>query len=408
MENAQQKNKFSNYKKTISISDNDWQLAKTGRICELNVTVKNRNYLTDQFGRELHHFCTTSYLGLDYHPDILKGAIKGLTAAKTLRIANSKNRCKLEILERYEKELSSLFNSTCLSTLSCSAASSGILPLLASGALTRHCPPTMVFDKNAHYSMNHLKASCADEAEVITAPHNDISFIEDICKKHRNVAYIADGTYSMGGEADIDGLLHLKSRYGLFLYLDDSHALSAFGEQGNGFIRPRLQALDDRTIIVASLGKSFGASGGLIMFGNEKQKSLMYRYGGPSNWSQSLNSAAIGAGLASIEIHRSAELPALQKKLLSNIQLFDSLIYTQQHNIHTAIRLVNCGSAEKANELSIKLADNGFFTSAVFFPVVPRGKAAIRITLRADMTRETIYSFCSTLLALIEENKITG
>lgn len=79
MENAQQKNKLSNYKKTISISDNDWQLAKTGRICELNVTVKNSNYLTDQFGREFHHFCTTSYLGLDYHPDISKGAIEGIT-----------------------------------------------------------------------------------------------------------------------------------------------------------------------------------------------------------------------------------------------------------------------------------------------------------------------------------------
>lgn len=406
MENTPNTNKFSNYKKTINISDNDWHSAKTGRICELNVKVNNSNHLTDQFGRELYHFCTISYLGLDYHQSILEGAIQGLISAKTLRIANSKNRCKLEILEQYEKELSTLFDATCLSTLSCSSASSGLLPLLASGALTNDCPPTMVFDKHSHYSMNHIKASCADETDVITAPHNNISFIEDICKKHKNVAYIADGIYSMGGEADIEGLLYLKSRYGLFLYLDDSHALSAFGERGKGFIRPRFQDLDDRTLIVASLGKSFGASGGLIMFGNEKQKSLMHRYGGPSNWSQSLNSAAIGAGLASLKIHRSAELPILQEKLLANIKLFDSLIHTEQHNTTTAIRLVNCGEAEKANVLAIQLADCGFFTSAVFFPVVPRGKAAIRITLRADMARETLYSFCSKLLVLIEENKI--
>ncbi|NVZ54314.1 aminotransferase class I/II-fold pyridoxal phosphate-dependent enzyme [Pseudomonas sp. B6002] len=408
MENTRQLNKFSNYKKIIGISDNDWHSAKTGRISELNVVVKKCNYLTDQFGRELHHFCTTSYLGLDYHQDILEGAINGLITAKTLRIANSKNRCKLQMLEQYEVELSSLFKSTCLSTLSCSAASSGLLPLLASGALTNDCPPIMIFDKHSHYSMNHIKASCADESEVVTAPHNDISFIEEICKKRKNVAYIADGLYSMGGKADIDGLLHLKSRYGLFLYLDDSHALSAFGEQGSGFIRPQLKELDDRTLIVASLGKAFGASGGLIMFGNEKQKNLMYRYGGPSNWSQSLNSAAIGAGLASIKIHRSAELPALQEKLLANIQLFDSLIHTEQHNTNTAVRLMNCGTAEKANALAIQLADSGFFTSAVFFPVVPKNKAAIRITLRADMEYETIYSFCSKLLSLIEENKITN
>ena len=199
MESTQQPNTFTNYKKTIRLSNSDWQTAKAGKICELNVTVKNDNYLEDQYGRKLHHFCTTSYLGLDYHPAILEGAIQGIITAKTLRIANSKNRCKLKLLEQYESELSILFNSICLSTLSCSAASAGLLPLLASGALTNNCPPSIVFDKHSHYSMNHIKASCADETEIITAPHNDISFIEDICKTRRSVAYVADGTYSMGG-----------------------------------------------------------------------------------------------------------------------------------------------------------------------------------------------------------------
>lgn len=111
METPQVTHKFSNHKKIIALSDKDWQSAKTGRICELNVTVKKPNYFTDQYGRDLHHFCTTSYLGLDYHPQILEGAIQGLTTAKTLRIANSKNRCKLDILEQYETTLSTLFNS---------------------------------------------------------------------------------------------------------------------------------------------------------------------------------------------------------------------------------------------------------------------------------------------------------
>jgi len=111
---------------------------------------------------------------------IIQGPICGIKEAKTLRIANSKNRCKLVILDRYELELSKLFDSICLSTLSCSAASSGLLPLLASGVFTNNCPPTMVFDKHSHYSMNHIKAACADEAEVITAAHNDLTFIEDL------------------------------------------------------------------------------------------------------------------------------------------------------------------------------------------------------------------------------------
>jgi 7-keto-8-aminopelargonate synthetase-like enzyme len=399
------RNKFTNYKKVIELADSDWQTAKSGRISELNVTVKKANLLTDQYGRNVHHFCTTSYLGLDYHPNILKGAIRGVQDAGTLRIANSKNRCKLAILDQYETELSELFGSTCLSALSCSSASSGILPLLASGAFTGNNPPTMVFDKKSHYSMNHLKASCADETEVITAPHNDITFLEDLCKRHKKVVYVADGIYSMGGIADIENLLYLKSRYGLFLYLDDSHALSATGKNGRGHVRPQLSQLDDQVIIVASLGKSFGASGGVVMFGSERQKNLIYRYGGPSNWSQSLNSASIGAGLASIQLHRSDQLLTLQQKLQSNIKLFDSLIKSDQSGANTAIRLITCGGAETANSVAIGLAEKGFFTSAVFFPVVPQGKAAIRITLRADMPHSLIKLFCIELGALMLEHR---
>ena len=397
-------NNYSNYKKLIALADPDWQSAKAGRISELNVTVNSNNFLTDQYNRNIHHFCTTSYLGLDYHPSILNGAIDGLKDAGTLRIANSKNRCKLVLLEQFETALSELFGANCLSTLSCSAASSGILPLLASGAFTNDTPPVMIFDKLSHYSMNHLKAACADETEVITAPHNDISFIEDLCKKHKKVAYVADGVYSMGGIADIESLLYLKARYGLFLYLDDSHALSAVGKNGAGFVRPHLSALDDQILLVASLGKSFAAGGGLVMFGSERQKSLVHRYGGPSNWSQSLNSAAIGAGLASIKIHLSDELTVLQEKLQNNIRLFDSLVETEQKRSFSAIRLVACGEATLATQISRRLADIGFFTSAVFFPVVPQNKAAIRITLRADMPPALIHSFCEHLKDLLKEH----
>ncbi|MDO7898159.1 aminotransferase class I/II-fold pyridoxal phosphate-dependent enzyme [Pseudomonas citrulli] len=398
---AQSPHRFSNYRKVIALADPSWQGAETGRISGLDVEVKGPNTLVDQHGRTFHHFCTTSYLGLDYHPALLDGAMTALRETGTLRIANSRNRCQLAILDQYETRLSELFGASCLSALSCSAASAGILPLLASGAFTDDAAPVLVFDKHAHYSMNHQKAACADETQVITCPHNDMDFIEDLCKRQRNVAYVADSAYSMGGLADLDSLLYLKQRYGLFLYLDDSHALSAVGEGGAGLVRPRWHALDERTLVVASLAKSFGASGGLVMFGNERHKALVKRYGGPSNWSQSLNAAAIGAGMASIRLHGSREFSALQERLQANIRLFDSLVRTAQHGNPMAIRLVPCGEAALANRLVVELAELGYFTSAVFFPVVPQGKAAIRITLRADMAHEVIRRFCGLITDLL-------
>lgn len=394
-------NTFTNYRKLISLADHSWDTAEAGKVAGLNVDIRSSNRMVDQHGRAFHHFCTTSYLGLDHHPDLLDGAMTTLWETGTLRVANSKNRCKLAILELYETELSALFGATCLSTLSCSAASAGILPLLASGVFTENQPPVMVFDRLAHYSMNHLKAACADETKVVTSPHNDMDFLETQCQHHNRVAYVADGAYSMGGVADMDGLLYLRDRYGLFLYLDDSHALSAVGTCGAGLVRPRLQALDDDALIVASLAKSFGASGGLVMLGNERQKKLIQRYGGPSNWSQSLNSAAIGAGRASIQLHRTPAFVALQEKLQANIRLFDSLIRTTQQGSNMAIRLIHCGEATLANRIAIELANLGFFTSTVFFPVVEQGKAAIRITLRADMEPMLIRHFCELVTELL-------
>ncbi|MHC8291158.1 aminotransferase class I/II-fold pyridoxal phosphate-dependent enzyme [Pseudomonas sp. XS1P51] len=394
-------NTFTNYRKLISLADYDWETAEAGKVAGLNVDIRSTNRMIDQYGRAFHHFCTTSYLGLDHHPGLLDGAMTTLWETGTLRIANSKNRCKLAILDQYETELSELFGAHCLSTLSCSATSAGILPLLASGVFTQNRPPVMVFDRLAHYSMNHLKAACADETTVVTCPHNDMDFLEKQCQQHATVAYIADGAYSMGGTADMDSLLYLKDRYGLFLYLDDSHALSAVGTFGAGLVRSRLHALEDDCLIVASLAKTFGASGGLVMLGNERQKKLIQRYGGPSNWSQSLNSAAIGAGKASIALHRTAEFAALQEKLQVNIRLFDSLIRTEQHGSNMAIRLITCGEAALANSIAIDLANHGFFTSAVFFPVVAQGKAAIRITLRADMEPPLIRHFCDLITELL-------
>ncbi|ABE54131.1 conserved hypothetical protein [Shewanella denitrificans OS217] len=108
MNSTLEKNHVINYKKVINLANADWQDAEASRISGLNVDISGTNYLTDQYQRSFHHFCTTSYLGLDYHNAILNGAISAIRETGTLRIANSKNRCKLAILDQFEQELSLL------------------------------------------------------------------------------------------------------------------------------------------------------------------------------------------------------------------------------------------------------------------------------------------------------------
>ena len=70
-----QRNKFSNYKKMISTADAHWKIAELNKISNLDVTIESTNYLKDQHNRLFHHFCTTSYLGLDYHPALIVASL---------------------------------------------------------------------------------------------------------------------------------------------------------------------------------------------------------------------------------------------------------------------------------------------------------------------------------------------
>ncbi|MFA0045106.1 hypothetical protein AB4425_26035, partial [Vibrio sp. 10N.261.51.A1] len=71
---------------------------------------------------------------------------------------------------------------------------------------------------------NHTKAACSAETDIVTIDHNNMEQLEDLCRREKFVAYVADGAYSMGGVTKIDDLMYLQERYGLFLYLDDSHS----------------------------------------------------------------------------------------------------------------------------------------------------------------------------------------
>lgn len=211
--------------------------------------------------------CSCAYLGLNHHPAVIEGAVSALREAGTTWLVTSTTRIRHQLLARLEEELGELFGAQILPGTTCSALTAGILPLIASGHLAPGGPRVMVFDRHCHFCMSYVKPICAEESLVLTCDHNDLNYLEDVCRRYPSVAYVADGAYSMGGAAALDGLLELQDRYGLFLFIDDSHSLSLVGERGEGFVRSRL-AMNPLTVIVTSLGKGFGTGGGVAMLGD--------------------------------------------------------------------------------------------------------------------------------------------
>lgn len=394
---------FLNYRSMIQKAQPSWQYAKEAGLIDLAVSYGEEPYHLFN-DHKFINMCSCSYLGLDTHPDILEGAIAGVKQAKSLHLTTARVRIYTTLLQEVEQALSDHYRAHAMSYISCAAASSAYLPLLASGTLTGDCVPTMIFDKQAHFSMLHVKAICGDQTEVLTSPHNDLNFIEDQCKQNKLVAYVTDGTYSVSGHAPVDDLLQLQDRYGLICYFDDSHGLSITGEHGVGYVRSKIDQLNEKTIIVGSLAKAFGACGGVLLSGSDKIFDKLLRYG--NSWSQYLNSAGLGAILASLKLHQSSILTERQQAWWENIKRFDKQFETQNYGLVSPIRIALLKTPEKAVQYAKQVFDKGYYISSVFFPIVPQGKAGLRIMPRANVSAEQMQLFFDTLLSVCGDDLV--
>jgi 7-keto-8-aminopelargonate synthetase-like enzyme len=386
--------RFRHNETAIELGNRRWNEAAASGIMNIAVSQHQGINLVDARGHRFVNMTCLSYLGLEGHPAIVGGAIRALENLRIVREPVSPARLHLTAQDDVEAALSELFRARVITAQSCSAASLGILPLIASGHLTGGTPPLMLFDHYCHFSMLIAKPICADETTVLTCPHNDLNFIEDQCKKNKQVAYIADGAYSLGGGAPIRELLALQDRHGLFLYFDDSHSVSVCGASGEGFIREHISDLPPGTVIVASLSKGFGATGGAILIGHGQREDLIRRFGGPMLYSQAISVATIGAIAGAIEVHRSPELRQRQAKLHANAATFDQLLATPQRGDDFHIRSVRVSSEDKLIGIAKALYERGFYVSASFFPIAPKHTAALRVILTAGHETEQVEAFC--------------
>lgn len=387
-----------NNQKMVPASESAWRVAQDANMLGIRVEFNgSQNRLREvDTGHEFVNLCSCSYLGLNSHPDVIQGGIDALRSEGVTGLSMAEFRIRLGLMEELEVQLADLFGGPVLPAVTSSALTAAILPMLGSGHLTDSEPLVMVFDKFAHFSMAFVKPIVADETLVLNSPHNDMNYLEDVCRKYPRVAYVCDGVYSVGGKTNLEALRTLQEKYGLFLYIDDSHSLSTQGKNGEGYIRSRLPSMNDRTLIIASTAKAFGSTGGIAMLGSRKHYDFLYRTG-PMGWSQSLRTAAIGTSLGSIKVHRSPELGKRQEQLRKNIALFDEHIQTAQRGDGLHIKVVEVGEQDKAVKLSRELYKRGFYCSAVFFPIVPVGRAGIRLMLRGDLPTETVQSFIDNL-----------
>jgi 7-keto-8-aminopelargonate synthetase-like enzyme len=149
--------RFRNSDTLVRDSDPVWQAAADNGLLGIEVEPESNNRLVvPDTGHSFVNMVSCAYLGLNSHPAVVDGAIQALRDTGTTELGLSSTRIRTTLLGQLETELGDLFATHVLVTSTCSAASAGVLPLVASGHLAPGGPRVMVFDRHSHFSMNYV------------------------------------------------------------------------------------------------------------------------------------------------------------------------------------------------------------------------------------------------------------
>lgn len=350
------------------------------------------------------NFSSCNYVGLEADPRLKKGAIEAIERYGTqyycVRAYTS-----LYPYQELEAMMDQIFGFPSI-----------VMPTTMLGHLS--CLPSLVGSEDAVIMDHQVHTSVQMTVKILKANgihsemmrHNRMDYLESRIQKLRNdykkIWYLADGVYSMYGNIAPMGELHeLMQRYEQFhLYIDDSHGMSWTGEHGTGSVLEGMP-FHPNLVLVTSLGKAFGASGGVAVFHEQSTKDLVMNTGKPLIFTGPLQPATLGAAVASAKIHLSDEIVILQNQLKSNIDYFVSKAKHLQLPIiskdKTPIFFLGVSRIEIATKLVRALLDSGFFAGIACYPSVPYNNTGVRFMVTLNHTKADIDNLLETVAELL-------
>jgi glycine C-acetyltransferase len=200
-----------------------------------------------------------------------------------------------------------------------------------------------------------------------------------------------DGVFSMDGiVANLKAICDLADKYDALVMVDDSHATGFIGKTGRG--TPEYHGVRERVdIITSTFGKAMGGASGGFTSGRKEIIEILRQRSRPYLFSNTLAPGVAAAVLKAIEmISGSTEL---RDRLEQNTRYFRSRLqdagYTVTPGDHPIVPIM-LGDAKIASRMADRLLEEGIYVIGFSYPVVPKGKARIRVQVSAGLTREDL------------------
>jgi glycine C-acetyltransferase len=217
----------------------------------------------------------------------------------------------------------------------------------------------------------------------------DLERILKESQKNRRRLICTDGVFSMDGDiARLDRICDLADRYDALVMVDDSHATGYIGPGGKG--TPAYHGVENRVDLVSTtFGKALGGASGGCTSGRGEIIELLRQKSRPYLFSNTLAPAVAGGTLKALDLLE--ENPDLPKRVLQNAEYFKGKMKRAGFDIlpgDTAIVPVMLHDEKTAIAMADALLEEGIYVIGFVYPVVPMGKARIRVQVSAAHSRE--------------------
>ena len=371
---------------------------------EREITSPQSAGITTAAGPALN-FCANNYLGLANHPDVVAAAERGLREWG-FGMASVRFICGTQSQHLALEQKISDFLGTEATILYSSAfdANGGVFEVLFDER------DAVISDELNHASLiDGIRLCKAQRFRYRNADLNDLEAQLVAASGARRKVVVTDGVFSMDGSlAPLPGICDLAEAHGAMVLVDDSHAVGFIGDHGRG--TPEALGVADRVdLYTGTLGKALGGASGGYVSGPAEIVALLRQRSRPYLFSNSLAPAVVAGSLAALDLIATQQ--DARDRLASNTRLFRELmtdagfeLLPGSHPI-TPVMFPGEDGAQRATRIADHmLSESGVYVIAFSFPVVPRGKARIRVQLSAahtpDDVRKCVDAFVAARAAL--------
>ena len=351
------------------------------------ITTPQQSHIDTTAKKNVINMCANNYLGLSNSPRLIEAAKKsydtwgyGLSSVRFI--------CGTQQLHKnLEKKISDFLgmDDTILYS-SCFDANGGLFETLLGPE------DAIISDELNHASIIDGVRLC--KAQRFRYKNNNMDDLRRCLEEARGarIKMIAtDGVFSMDGIiANLQGICDLADEYDALVMVDDSHAVGFMGEHGKG--TPEACGVMGRVdVITGTLGKALGGASGGYTSARQEIVDMLRQKSRPYLFSNTLAPAIAAAAYETFTMLE--ESTALRDKVHENTAYFRSKIQEVGFDIidstHpiVAIMFYDAHVAGKVAELML---EKGVYVTSFVYPVVPKGKARIRVQISAAHSKEDL------------------